>query len=73
METILRSKNEKMRRYVVFFVGLFIMSFGVSLVTCSLLGTSPIYSVPYVWSLHIPPKPWYSLSSLSIVGKIYLM
>ena len=52
METIFRSKNEKMRRYAVFFVGLFIMSFGVSLVTRSLLGTSPISSVPYVWSLH---------------------
>ncbi len=52
MEIILRSKNEKLRRYAVFFVGLFIMSFGVSLVTRSLLGTSPISSVPYVWSLH---------------------
>ncbi|MDE6549691.1 MAG: cytidylate kinase family protein [Muribaculaceae bacterium] len=52
MEIILRSKKEKMRRYAVFFLGLFIMSFGVSLVTRSLLGTSPISSVPYVWSLH---------------------
>ena len=40
------------RRYIVFFVSLFIMSFGVSLVTRSLMGTSPISSVPYVWSLH---------------------
>lgn len=52
METIFRSRNEKLRRYAVFFLGLFIMSFGVSLVTRSLLGTSPISSVPYVWSLH---------------------
>lgn len=52
MEIILRSRNEKLRRYAVFFLGLFIMSFGVSLVTRSLLGTSPISSVPYVWSLH---------------------
>lgn len=52
MEIIFRSRNEKLRRYAVFFLGLFIMSFGVSLVTRSLLGTSPISSVPYVWSLH---------------------
>ncbi len=47
-----RSKQEKTRRYIVFFISLFIMSFGVSLVTRSLMGTSPISSVPYVWSLN---------------------
>ncbi len=47
-----RSRKEIIRRYIVFFVALFIMSFGVSLVTRSLLGTSPISSVPYVWSLN---------------------
>lgn len=47
-----RSKQEKLRRYFVFFVSLFIMSFGVSLVTRSLMGTSPISSVPYVWSIN---------------------
>lgn len=47
-----RSKREKLRRYIVFVVSLFIMSFGVSMVTRSLTGTSPISSVPYVWSLH---------------------
>lgn len=52
MDTILRSKKELLRRYFVFLVSLFIMSFGVSLVTRSLMGTSPISSVPYVWSLH---------------------
>lgn len=52
MEKIIRSKQEKKRRYVVFFISLFIMSFGVSLVTRSLMGTSPISSVPYVWSLN---------------------
>ncbi|MDE6556786.1 MAG: cytidylate kinase family protein, partial [Duncaniella sp.] len=52
MEISVRSRQEKIRRYAVFFVALFIMSFGVSLVTRSLLGTSPISSVPYVWSLH---------------------
>lgn len=47
-----RSRREMFRRYVVFFFSLFIMSFGVSLVTRSLMGTSPISSVPYVWSLN---------------------
>lgn len=52
MEIEERSRRETIRRYIVFFVALFIMSFGVSLVTRSLLGTSPISSVPYVWSLN---------------------
>ncbi|MDE6278621.1 MAG: cytidylate kinase family protein, partial [Paramuribaculum sp.] len=46
------NKQELIRRYFVFLVSLFIMSFGVSLVTRSLMGTSPISSVPYVWSLN---------------------
>lgn len=52
MEISVRSRQEKIRRYIVFIFSLFIMSFGVSLVTRSLMGTSPISSVPYVWSLH---------------------
>lgn len=52
MQTVIRSHREKIRRYIVFFLSLFIMSFGVSLVTRSLLGTSPISSGPYIWSLN---------------------
>lgn len=52
MEKAFRSRQEIIRRYIVFFVSLFIMSFGVSLVTRSLMGTSPISSVPYVWSIN---------------------
>lgn len=52
MEIAERSRRERLRRYFVFFVSLFIMSFGVSLVTRSLMGTSPISSVPYVWSIN---------------------
>ncbi|MDE6717310.1 MAG: cytidylate kinase family protein [Muribaculaceae bacterium] len=51
-KTANRTRKEKLRRYLVFWIGLFIMSFGVSLVTRSLLGTSPISSAPYVWSIH---------------------
>lgn len=52
MRKAVRNKREISRRYFVFFVSLFIMSFGVSLVTGSLTGTSPISGIPYVWSLN---------------------
>lgn len=42
---------EKCKRYVIFLFGLFISSFGVSLITKVDLGTSPISSIPYVLSL----------------------
>lgn len=46
--------NEKLKRYVVFVLGLFINSFGVSLITKANLGTSPISSIPYELSLNFP-------------------
>lgn len=46
---------EKTKRYVFFLLGLFISSFGVSLVTKSNLGTSPISSIPYTLSLGFAP------------------
>ena len=39
---------EKLKRYIVFLIGLFINSLGVSLITKADLGTSPISSIPYV-------------------------
>ena len=39
------------KRYLIFFVGLFINSFGVSFVTKACMGTSPISSIPYTLSL----------------------
>lgn len=45
---------EKAKRYLVFLVGLFINSLGVSLITKADLGTSPISSIPYVLSLNFP-------------------
>ncbi len=42
---------EKVKRYAIFIVGLFINSLGVALVTRAALGTSPISSIPYVLSL----------------------
>lgn len=46
------SNSEKLKRYLIFFVGLFINSLGVSLITKANLGTSPISSIPYVLSLN---------------------
>lgn len=34
------SKKEKLKRYIIFFIGLFFSSFGVSFVTKANLGTS---------------------------------
>ena len=35
----------KLKRYVIFLIGLFVNSLGVSLITKASLGTSPIHSV----------------------------
>ena len=43
---------EKAKRYLVFLIGLFISSLGVSFITKASLGTSPISSIPYVLSLN---------------------
>jgi uncharacterized membrane protein YczE len=43
---------EKVKRYLIFIIGLFISSLGVSFVTKANLGTSPISSIPYVLSLN---------------------
>lgn len=45
---------DKLKRYLVFFIGLFINSLGVSLITKASLGTSPISAIPYVLSLNFP-------------------
>ena len=60
---------EKMKRYVVFFVGLFINSLGVSLITLADLGTSPISSVPYVLSLNFP----LTLGAFTVIFNAFLI
>ena len=45
---------EKLKRYVVFLIGLSVNSLGVALITKADLGTSPISSIPYVLSLNFP-------------------
>ncbi|WP_027399006.1 cytidylate kinase family protein [Anaerovorax odorimutans] len=49
------SKVELLKRYIIFIIGLFINSFGVSFITKASLGTSPISSIPYTLSLGFKP------------------
>lgn len=48
-------KNKMSLRYLLFFIGVLINSFGVALITKAALGTSPISSVPYVLDLQFTP------------------
>lgn len=64
-----RKKMELVKRYLVFLVGLFINSLGVSLITKADLGTSPISSIPYVLSLNFD----FSLGQYTIFFSILLI
>ncbi len=46
--------KEGIKRYIVFFIGLFLNGFGVAFTTKALLGASPIAAIPYSLSLMIP-------------------
>lgn len=61
--------SDKAKRYIIFLVGLFINSFGVSLITKADLGTSPISSIPYVLSL----KFSLSLGEFTILFSVLLI
>jgi len=63
------SKKEIVERYIIFTVGLFINSLGVSMITKADLGTSPISSIPYVLSLHYPM----TLGQFTIIFSIFLI
>ena len=60
---------EKLKRYLIFLVGLFVNSLGVSLITKANLGTSPISSIPYVLSLNFP----FRLGNFTIFFSIFLI
>lgn len=63
------SKKETAERYIIFTVGLFIASLGVSMITKADLGTSPISSIPYVLSLRYPM----TLGRFTIIFSIFLI
>ena len=60
---------EKLKRYIVFLIGLFINSLGVSLITRADLGTSPISSIPYVLRLNFP----FTLGQFTIAFSLVLI
>ena len=60
---------ETLKRYLIFLVGLFVNSLGVSLITKADLGTSPISSIPYVLSLNFP----FTLGNFTIFFSIFLI
>lgn len=60
---------EKLKRYLIFLVGLFINSLGVSFITKASLGTSPISSIPYVLSLNFPM----TLGQFTIIFSLFLI
>ena len=59
----------KLKRYVIFLIGLFVNSLGVSLITKASLGTSPITSIPYVLSLSFP----FTLGNFTIFFSVFLI
>ena len=60
---------EKLKRYIIFFIGLYINSLGVALITKASLGTSPISSIPYVLSLNFP----FTLGNFTIFFSLFLI
>lgn len=60
---------DKCKRYLIFLVGLFINSLGISLITKASLGTSPISAIPYVLSLNFP----FTLGEFTIAFSILLI
>ncbi|MEE0773053.1 MAG: DUF6198 family protein [Anaerovoracaceae bacterium] len=60
---------EKFKRYMIFVIGLFINSLGVSMITKADLGTSPISSIPYVLSLNLP----FTLGEFTIIFSLLLI
>jgi uncharacterized membrane protein YczE len=60
---------EKLKRYIIFIIGLFVNSLGVALITKASLGTSPISSIPYVLSLNFP----LSLGMFTIIFNVLLI
>ena len=61
--------KEKVKRYLIVLVGLFINSLGVSFITKANLGTSPISSIPYTLSLGYP----FTLGEFTFVFNILLI
>ena len=63
-------------RWIIFFIGIALQSIGISLVVKSLLGTSPISSVPYVLSLSFPMtfgQTTFIINMIFLIAQIFLL
>lgn len=63
-------KNEIVKRYCVFLIGLLFNAFGVAFITKASLGTTPIASIPYTLSLIIPRL---SIGNFTIIVSMVLI
>ncbi len=61
---------ENVKRYTLFLIGLFVMAVGIALMVRAELGTSPISSIPYVFSLKFSEI---SLGVFTILWNIFLI
>lgn len=69
-------KKELFIRYLLFLLGLWISSFGISFATKAQLGVSPISGVPYVLSLGLPLTMGtftFMFNMLFVLGQILLL
>jgi uncharacterized membrane protein YczE/cytidylate kinase len=71
------SVGERVRRYVVMFAGVFTLSFGISLLTKSALGTGAISVIPYTLAILLPQLSygtWVALFNMLLaVLQIFIM
>lgn len=75
-KSVIFLQQHLVRRYSFFLLGVIINSFGIALITKAALGTSPISSVPYVFSLRFTPtlgQFTFFVNFLFIVGQIVLL
>lgn len=64
------------KRYFIFIIAIIIQSCGIALVVKSLLGTSPISSLPYVLSLIFPytlGQTTFGINMLFVLGQILIL
>lgn len=65
-----------LKRYLIFAVGILIQAAGISLVVKSLLGTSPISSIPYVlslWSNYTLGEMTFAVNMLFFLAQILIL
>lgn len=65
-----------LERWIIFFVGIIFQSIGIALVVKSTLGTSPISTVPYVFSISFPltfGQATFIINMIFLIAQIFLL